>query len=85
MTGKFLAGGVVGMEFTALGVAGRDCPVCFRVGSLFGERSNGAELECSGCRARFTLTRGILGAPDALSRKRTAANERAVLLRPAGT
>jgi hypothetical protein len=57
-----------GEKFNAAGVNGRDCVICFRVGTLTGQRVNEATLECSGCLTRFTLSRWIPGEPDTLTR-----------------
>lgn len=46
-----------GERFNPQGINGRDCPVCYRVGSLTGERADGAQLRCSGCFTRFRLYR----------------------------
>jgi hypothetical protein len=48
-----------------LGVAGRDCPICFRVGSLTGTRGEGLELQClKGCGAGFWYREKGLDAPQ---------------------
>jgi hypothetical protein len=47
---------------------GRDCPRCFRVGTLAGPRMERAQLECTGCNGRFQLERGPSGELDTLRR-----------------
>jgi hypothetical protein len=42
-------------RYNVVGVNGRDCPRCFRVGTLGGTRTHGCTMECSGCAARFRL------------------------------
>jgi hypothetical protein len=44
-------------RFNVSGPAGRNCPLCFRVGSLVGARDGDApRLTCSGCLTVFRLT-----------------------------
>lgn len=51
----------MGERFNATGINGRDCPVCYRTGSLSGERGGeAAELKCGGCHTRFRLDRAAL-------------------------
>lgn len=46
----------MGERFNSAGVAGRNCPICYRVGSLAGERGTAAPvLKCGGCYATFRL------------------------------
>lgn len=45
----------MGERLNTSGIAGRDCPICGRFGSLAGERGQGAELKCTGCFALFKL------------------------------
>jgi hypothetical protein len=54
--------------FNAAGTNGRDCPLCFRTGTMCGPRVERATLECSGCFARFLYFRGAEGEPDTLKR-----------------
>lgn len=56
-------------KFNTSGVNGRDCPVCYRTGTLAGDRS-GAEpkLTCSGCLAVFAFTWSDGISPDTLTR-----------------
>lgn len=37
-----------GQLFNATGAQNRDCPVCYRVGTLTGDRADGSTLECTG-------------------------------------
>lgn len=69
-------------RFNASGQQDRDCPVCLRVGSLTGDRAEGATLECTGgmgpgrsgdltrggCCARFTFHPGDAVTPATLTR-----------------
>lgn len=44
-------------RFNTSGEAERDCPICYRAGSLTGLRNGDAPvLTCNGCRNRFRLT-----------------------------
>lgn len=44
-------------KFQVSGPTGRDCPICFRVGSLVGARQGDApRLTCSGCANVFALS-----------------------------
>jgi hypothetical protein len=48
-----------------LGANGRDCPLCFRVGSLTGTRLEGLELQClKGCGAGFRYREKGLDSPQ---------------------
>lgn len=56
-------------RFNASGTNGRDCPICFRAGTLVGLRQGGApRLTCSGCRTQFAFTFGDGVVPDTLTR-----------------
>lgn len=45
------------MNFNTMGAQGRDCPRCFRVGTLAGGREGDhPRLTCTGCRTQFELT-----------------------------
>jgi hypothetical protein len=54
--------------FNVTGQQGRDCPRCFRTGTLAGPRTERAQMECSGCFGRFQLERGPGGELDTLRR-----------------
>jgi hypothetical protein len=61
----------MGEKFNVQGSSGRDCPLCYRVGTLTGARDGDApRLTCSGCLTVFRLewsTDKAL-APDTLTR-----------------
>lgn len=42
-------------RFNATGVGGRDCPVCFRAGSLKADLVDERRLTCLGCATKFTF------------------------------
>lgn len=44
--------------FNTSGPHGRDCPLCYRPGSLIGRRDGADFLRCSGCYTVFRLIRG---------------------------
>lgn len=46
----------MGEKFNVQGASGRNCPLCFRVGSLTGARDGDApQLTCNGCFTTFRL------------------------------
>lgn len=47
-----------GRQYNAAGSTGRDCPICFRPGTLTGARTVGATLECHGCFRQFRFDGG---------------------------
>jgi hypothetical protein len=48
-----------GEKFNTSGRNGRDCPICFRVGTLAGDRAGDApRLTCTGCHTVFAFTWG---------------------------
>lgn len=56
-------------RFNTAGANGRDCPICFRIGTLIGARDGDApRLTCSGCATLFTLAWGDGVTPDTLTR-----------------
>jgi hypothetical protein len=59
----------VSQTFNASGTGGRDCPICYRAGTLAGLRDGDApRLTCSGCFTRFVLTWADGRGPDQLTR-----------------
>lgn len=67
-------------RFNTAGADGRDCPVCFRQGSLTGKRDgDNPKLTCSGCLTVFELTWGDSTTRDTLTRIRTPERTRPLL------
>jgi hypothetical protein len=58
-----------GERFNTMGSNRRDCPRCYRVGTLSGLREGDhPTLTCTGCRAAFSLTWAAMpGEPDTLT------------------
>lgn len=52
----------MGERFNSAGINGRDCPLCYRTGTLAGEREGTAPtLKCRGCHTRFRLHADTFG------------------------
>lgn len=66
----------MGERYNTSGTSGRDCPLCFRTGTLTGERADDATLRCTGCATLFTLHRGSSAIMDQLERIPTPAPTR---------
>lgn len=47
----------MGTKYNLEGVNGRNCPRCFRPGTLTGSRTHGCTMECTSCAAEFRLDR----------------------------
>lgn len=47
-------------KFNPQGINGRDCPLCYRQGSLKAELGDATQLHCLGCAAVFLVLGGAL-------------------------
>lgn len=47
----------MGTKYNLEGVNGRNCPRCFRAGTLTGSRVHGCTMDCTSCAAQFRLDR----------------------------